>query len=114
MLKKRLRRAELRAFFAGLSPCLIGMEARASAHYWARELAAVGHEVRLMPPSYAKPYVKRQKNDAGLKQTLPLRRELADNEMGRFKARMRLSSRMLWFPRTMGQAHVEHIPESTL
>ena len=64
VLKKRLRRAELRAFFAGLSPCLIGMEACASAHYWARELAAVGHEVRLMPPSYVKPYVKRQKNDA--------------------------------------------------
>ncbi len=64
VLKKRLRRTELRAFFAGLSPCLIGMEACASAHYWARELAAVGHEVRLMPPSYVKPYVKRQKNDA--------------------------------------------------
>jgi transposase len=66
VLKKRLRRAEPRAFFAGLSPCLIGMEACASAHYWARELAAVGHEVRLMPPSYVKPYVKRQKNDAAM------------------------------------------------
>ncbi len=65
VLKERLRRAELRAFFAELAPpCLIGMEACASAHYWARELAAVGHEVRLMPPSYVKPYVKRQKNDA--------------------------------------------------
>ena len=64
VLKKRLRRAEVRSFFAGLAPCLVGMEACASSHYWARELAAVGHEVRLMPPSYVKPYVKRQKNDA--------------------------------------------------
>ena len=64
ILKKRLRREEVRGFFAGLAPCLIGMEACASSHYWARELAAVGHEVRLMPPSYVKPYVKRQKNDA--------------------------------------------------
>ncbi len=64
ILKKRLRREEVRGFFAGLASCLIGMEACASSHYWARELAAVGHEVRLMPPSYVKPYVKRQKNDA--------------------------------------------------
>ncbi len=64
MLKKWLRRAEVRGFFAGLAPCLIGMEAGASSHYRARELAAVGHEVRLMPPSYVEPYVKRQKNDA--------------------------------------------------
>jgi transposase len=51
-------------FFAGLSPCLVGMEACASAHYWARELQALGHEVRLIPPQYVKPFVKTNKNDA--------------------------------------------------
>ena len=61
---KRLRRSEVLRFFAKLSPCLVGMEACASAHYWARELVALGHEVRLLPPSYVKPYVKRGKNDA--------------------------------------------------
>jgi transposase len=51
-------------FFAKLPPCLVGIEACASSHHWARELQALGHTVRLMPPSYVKPYVKRQKNDA--------------------------------------------------
>ena len=51
-------------FFAKLPACLVGIEACATAHHWARELKALGHEVRLMPPSYVKPYVKRQKNDA--------------------------------------------------
>jgi transposase len=51
-------------FFEKLSPCLVGIEACASSHYWSRELAALGHTVRLMPPAYVKPYVKRQKNDA--------------------------------------------------
>jgi transposase len=61
---RQVRRQQLVKFFAGLSPCLIGMEACATAHYCARELTALGHEVRLMPPAYVKPYVKRQKNDA--------------------------------------------------
>ena len=52
------------AFFAGLSPCLIGLEACASAHYWARELRALGHAVRLIPPQYVHPFVKTNKNDA--------------------------------------------------
>lgn len=52
------------AFFAKLPSCLVGIEACASAHYWGRELGRLGHQVRLMPPSYVKPYVKRQKNDA--------------------------------------------------
>jgi transposase len=52
------------SFFAGLPPCLIGMEACASSHHWARELMRLGHEVRLIPPSYVKAYVRRQKNDA--------------------------------------------------
>jgi len=59
-----LRRARLLGFFAKLEPCLIGMEASAGAHYWARELEKIGHDVRLMPASYVKPYVKRGKSDA--------------------------------------------------
>jgi len=64
VLRKRLRRAQVVTFFAGLGPCLVGVEACATAHYWARELRAVGHDVRLMPPQYVKAYVKRNKNDA--------------------------------------------------
>jgi transposase len=64
VLRKRLRRAQVLTFFAGLGPCLVGVEACATAHYWARELRAVGHDVRLMPPQYVKAYVKRNKNDA--------------------------------------------------
>ena len=65
VVRKRLRRGSVLAFFAGLSPCLVGMEACASAHYWAREIATLGHTVRLMPPRYVKPYVRRGKSDAG-------------------------------------------------
>jgi transposase len=64
VLSKRLRRSAVLGFFAGQEPCLVGMEACAGAHYWARELSTLGHEVRLMPPQYVKPYVKRNKNDA--------------------------------------------------
>lgn len=64
IVRKQLRRREMLRFFGDLPPCLIGMEACASAHYWARELTALGHEVRLMPPAYVKPYVKRGKTDA--------------------------------------------------
>lgn len=64
ILRKRLKRAEVLAFFQGIEPCLVGMEACASSHYWAREIARFGHTVRLMPPAYVKPYVKRGKNDA--------------------------------------------------
>lgn len=64
VLRKRLRRSEVLAFFARLPRCLIGLEACATAHYWARELQAAGHEVRLMPAQYVKAYVKRNKNDA--------------------------------------------------
>jgi transposase len=63
-VRRQLRRAQVLAFFAKLPACLIGIEACATAHHWGRELAALGHQVRLMPPSYVKPYVKRQKNDA--------------------------------------------------
>ena len=64
VVRKRLRRSEVLAFFARLPGCLVGMEACATAHYWARELRAVGHEVRLMPAKDVKAYVKRNKNDA--------------------------------------------------
>lgn len=60
----RLRRAQLLDYFRELPPCLVGMEACATAHHWARELIALGHEVKLMPPAYVKPYVKRNKTDA--------------------------------------------------
>nr|WP_239468393.1 IS110 family transposase [Microvirga arvi] len=64
MIRRQLRRGELIGFFRRLPPCLIGMEACSSAHFWARELAALGHEVRLMPAAYVKPYIKRGKSDA--------------------------------------------------
>jgi transposase len=64
VLRRKLRRGKVLAFFAGLPSCLIGMEACASAHYWARELQALGHEVRLIPPQYVRPFVKTNKNDA--------------------------------------------------
>jgi transposase len=63
VLRRRLRRADVVRFFARLSPCMVGMEACAGAHHWARTIAGLGHEVRLMPPAYVKPYVRRQKND---------------------------------------------------
>ncbi|MBS4073034.1 MAG: IS110 family transposase [Algoriphagus sp.] len=60
----KLRRAQVLDYFQALPPCFVGLEACATAHYWARELSAVGHTVRLMPPAYVKPYVKRNKTDA--------------------------------------------------
>src|SRR6266702_3380421 len=64
VLRKQLRRAQVLAFFSRLPPCLVGLEACATAHYWGRELRALGHEVRLMPAQYVKAYVKRNKHDA--------------------------------------------------
>jgi transposase len=62
-LKKKLKRAQMAAFFANLPPCLIGMEACGSAHFWARKLQSMGHTVKLMAPQFVKPYVKSNKND---------------------------------------------------
>ena len=64
VVRKALRRAQVLPFFAKLPPCLVGLEACGTSHHWARELLGLGHEVRLMPPAYVKPYVKRGKTDA--------------------------------------------------
>src|ERR1035441_9915928 len=64
IIRRQLKRRYVLAFFQKLAPCLVGIEACASSHHWSRELKALGHTVRLMPPAYVKPYVKRQKNDA--------------------------------------------------
>src|SRR5471032_1307046 len=64
VIRRQLKRRYVLAFFQKLPPCLIGIEACASSHHWSRELKALGYTVRLMPPAYVKPYVKRQKNDA--------------------------------------------------
>lgn len=64
VLRRALKRAQMLEFFVRLEPCLVGMEACASAHYWARQLSAHGHEIRLIAPKYVKPYVKTNKNDA--------------------------------------------------
>lgn len=63
VLRQRIRRAQVLDFFRALDRCMVGIEACATAHHWARELQALGHEVRLVPPSYVKAYVKRNKND---------------------------------------------------
>ena len=65
VVRRALRRAQMIPFFSRLNPCLVGMEAWGPSHHWARELVRLGHEVRLMPPAYVKPYVKRGKTDAG-------------------------------------------------
>jgi transposase len=64
VIRQRLRRSRVLGFFKKLSPCVVGIEACASSHHWSRQLQALGHAVRLMPPAYVKPYLKRQKNDA--------------------------------------------------
>jgi transposase len=64
VMRRQLKRRYVLTFFQKLPPCLVGIEACASSHHWSRELQALGHKVRLMPPAYVKPYVKRQKNDA--------------------------------------------------
>jgi transposase len=64
IVRRQLKRRYVLAFFQKLPPCLVGIEACASSHHWSREIQALGHTVRLMPPAYVKPYVKRQKNDS--------------------------------------------------
>ena len=64
IIRRQLKRRYVLAFFQKLPACVVGLEACASSHHWSRELQALGHTARLMPPAYVKPYVKRQKNDA--------------------------------------------------
>src|SRR5215813_14968952 len=64
IIRRQLKRRYVLSFFQKLPPCLVGIEACATSHYKSRELQVLGHRVRLMPPAYVKPYVKRQKNDA--------------------------------------------------
>src|SRR6195256_2203186 len=64
VISRQLRRKQVIEFFSNIPPCLVGMEACGTAHYWARELTRLGHTVRMMPPSYVKGYVKRSKSDA--------------------------------------------------
>jgi transposase len=64
IVRRKMKRRYVLIFFQKLQPCLVGIEACASSHYWSRELQTLGHTVRLMPPAYVKPYVKRQKNDS--------------------------------------------------
>jgi transposase len=64
VVRRTLRRRQMMPFFSKLAPCLIGIEACGTSHYWARELSGLGHQVKLMPPMYVKAYVKRGKTDA--------------------------------------------------
>ena len=64
LFRKKLRRHQVLTFFAGQKPCTVAMEACGSSHHWAREIGRLGHTIRLIPPAYVKPFVKRQKNDA--------------------------------------------------
>src|SRR5271169_5341013 len=64
IVARKVRRGALAQFFAKLAPCVVAMEACSSAHHWARQLMALGHEVKLIPPAHVKPYVRRNKNDA--------------------------------------------------
>src|ERR1700676_738134 len=64
VVAKAVRRGQLLSFFASLPPCLVGIEACSSAHHWARQLIGLGFSVKLIPPAYVKPYVRRNKNDA--------------------------------------------------
>ena len=93
VIRRKLKRRYVLAFFQKLPPCLIGIEACASSHYWSRELQTLGHTVRLMPPAYVKPYVKRHKNDAADAEAIC---EAVTRTNMRFVATKTPSSRAAW------------------
>jgi transposase len=93
VVRRQLKRRHVVAFFQKLPPCLVGIEACASSHYWSRELQALGHTVRLMPPTYVKPYVKRQKNDIADAEAIC---EAVTRANMRFVPPRRLSSKAAW------------------
>ena len=93
IVRRALRRAQVIPFFAKLPSCLIGMEACGTSHHWARELVALGHEVRLMQPAYVKPYVKRGKTDVATRRRSARRSPVLPCASCRSS---RLSSRQRW------------------
>ena len=93
VLRRQLKRRYVLAFFQKLPPCLIGIGACASSHHWSRELQGLGHTVRLMPPAYVKPYVKRHKNDAVDAEAIC---EAVTRPNMRFVGRSTPSSRAAW------------------
>jgi hypothetical protein len=93
LIRRQLKRRYVLTFFQKLSPCLVGIEACASSHYWSRELQVLGHTVRLMPPAYVKPYVKRQKNELPMQK--PSARRSVELTCGLFQPR-RLSNKAGW------------------
>ena len=94
VMRHQLKRRSMLAFFQKLPACLIGIEACATSHHWSRELQALGHTVRLIPPAYVRPYVKRQKNDCADAERSVKR--WADRICGLCR-RKRSSSRVGWF-----------------
>ena len=94
IVAKALRRKDVLSFFAQLPECLVGMEACGSAHYWARELIKLGHDARMMPPAYVKPYVRRQKNDAADAAGIAILCEEAHPDQALQACRRRLANNM--------------------
>jgi len=95
VIRRQLKRRYVLTFFQKLPPCLVGIEACASSHHWSRELQTLGHTVKLMPPAYVKPYVKRHKNDAADAEAIC---EAVTRANMRFVATRRPSSRAAWPP----------------
>ena len=93
IIRRQLKRRHVLAFFQKLPPCLVGIEACASSHHWSREFQALGHTVRLIPPAYVKPYVKRQKNERLTRR--PFAKQSPGPTCGSCRPRPR-SSRVAW------------------